>query len=206
MSESALRVMPGIGIAIGMLISAVTGALAQSSTAKDPWPELASNIFNGRPIADGTSMLAIEMPGRAEDAAIVPLTLRATLAPTETRRIASFTIVIDENPAPVAATFTIGPGAVVPVISTRVRVNSYTNVHAVAELSDGMLYAVRTYVKASGGCSAPASKSADEAKAGLGQLRLRQFTRAADSRASNLRDAQLMIRHPNNSGLQMDQI
>ena len=134
MSESALRVMPGIGIAIGMLISAVTGALAQSSTAKDPWPELASNIFNGRPIADGTSMLAIEMPGRAEDAAIVPLTLRATLAPTETRRIASFTIVIDENPAPVAATFTIGPGAVVPVISTRVRVNSYTNVHAVAEL------------------------------------------------------------------------
>ena len=137
MSESALRVMPGIGIAIGMLISAVTGALAQSSTAKDPWPELASNIFSGRPIADGTSMLVIEMPGRAEDAAIVPLTLRVTLAPTETRRIASFTIVIDENPAPVAATFTIGPGAIVPVISTRVRVNSYTNVHAVAELSDG---------------------------------------------------------------------
>ena len=86
------------------------------------------------------------------------------------------------------------------------RVNSYTNVHAVAELSDGKLYEVKTYVKASGGCSAPASKSADEAKAGLGQLRLRQFTRATDTRASNLREAQLMIRHPNNSGLQMDQI
>ena len=80
MSGSVLRMMPRIGIAIGMLISAITGALAQSSTAKDPWPELASNIFNGRPIADGTSMLAIEMPGRAEDAAIVPLTLRVTPA------------------------------------------------------------------------------------------------------------------------------
>src|ERR1700737_4082915 len=68
MNESALRVMPPIGIAIGMLVLALTGALAQSSTAKDPWPELASNIFNGRPIADGTSMLAIEMPDRAEDA------------------------------------------------------------------------------------------------------------------------------------------
>src|SRR6202011_2333838 len=202
MSESALRVMPGIGIAIGMLISAVTGALAQSSTAKDPWPELASNIFNGRPIADGISMLAIEMPGRAEDAAIVPLTLRATLAPTETRRIASFTIVIDENPAPVAATFTIGPGAVVPVISTRVRVNSYTNVHAVAELSDGKLYVVKTYVKASGGCSAPAVK-AD--RANIGEMRFRQFARSAEE-TSNTRTAQLMIRHPNNSGLQMDQI
>src|SRR6202023_2738962 len=128
MGVSALRVMPGIGIAIGMLISAVIGALAQSSTAKDPWPELASNIFNGRPIADGTSMLAIEMPGRAEDAAIVPLTHRATLARTETRRIVFFTIVIDENPAPVAATFTIGPGDVVPVISPRVWVNSSTTV------------------------------------------------------------------------------
>jgi hypothetical protein len=29
-------------------------------------------VFNGRPLADGTDLLAIEMPGRAEDAAIVP--------------------------------------------------------------------------------------------------------------------------------------
>ena len=163
-------------------------------------------MFNGRPLADGTDLLAIEMPGRAEDAAIVPLTVRATLPPGDARRVKAFTIVIDENPAPVAATFTIGPNAVVSSISTRVRVNSYTNVHAVAELSDGKLYVVKTYVKASGGCSAPASKSADEAKAGLGQMRLRQFTRAAETRASNLREAQIMIRHPNNSGLQMDQI
>ena len=116
--------------------------------------------------------------------------MRATLPPGDTRRVKAFTIVIDENPAPVTATFTIGPSAVVSSISTRVRVNSYTNVHAVAELSDGKLYVVKTYVKASGGCSAPASKSADEAKAGLGQLRFRQFTRqTADSRASNPRDS-----------------
>ena len=44
-------------------------------------------------------------------------------------------------------------------ISTRVRVNNYTDVHAVAELSDGKLYMTKTYVKASGGCSAPATKS-----------------------------------------------
>ena len=185
---------------------AACGWVGDAAAQQDPWPELANQVFNGRPLADGTDLLAIEMPGRAEDAAIVPLTVRATLPPGDARRVKAFTIVIDENPAPVTATFTIGPTAVVSSISTRVRVNSYTNVHAVAELSDGMLYAVRTYVKASGGCSAPASKSADEAKAGLGQMRLRQFARAADSRASNLRDAQLMIRHPNNSGLQMDQI
>ncbi|MGZ3351503.1 MAG: quinoprotein dehydrogenase-associated SoxYZ-like carrier, partial [Xanthobacteraceae bacterium] len=169
----------------------IDGAAAQ----QDPWPGLADQVFNGRPLTDGTDLLAIEMPGRAEDAAIVPVTVRATLPPGDARRVTAFTIVIDENPAPVTATFTIGPNAFVSSISTRVRVNSYTNVHAVAELSDGKLYVVKTYVKATGGCSAPASKSADEAKAGLGQLRLRQFTRAADPRSNKLREAQLMIRH-----------
>jgi sulfur-oxidizing protein SoxY len=83
-----------------------------------------------------------------------------------------------------------------------VRVNSYTNVHAVAELSDGKLYAVRTYVKASGGCSAPTIK-AD--KTGIGEMRFRQLAQTPEA-ASNTRTAQIMIRHPNNSGLQMDQV
>ena len=86
------------------------------------------------------------------------------------------------------------------------RVNSYTNVHAVAELSDGQLYVVKTYVKASGGCSAPAAKNAEEAKANLGQMRFRQFAAPKPAAASTPREAQIMIRHPNNSGLQIDQV
>ncbi len=172
--------------------------------AQDPWPELAASLFKGRPLADGAGLIAIEMPGRAEDAAIVPMTVRATLPAGDPRRVRSFIVVIDENPAPVAATFSIGPNAVVSSISTRVRINSYTNVHAVAELTDGKLYVVKSYVKASGGCSAPATKSAD--KAGIGEMRFRQFGRSADARAGNLREAAVMIRHPNNSGLQMDQL
>jgi sulfur-oxidizing protein SoxY len=61
-------------------------------------------------------------------------------------------------------------------------------------------------VKASGGCSAPAAKNADEAKARLGQMRLRQFVKPADGPESGAREAQIMIGHPNNSGLQMDQV
>jgi sulfur-oxidizing protein SoxY len=188
-------------LAVTMLGLATLDSLAQQ---KDPWPELAASIFNGRPLADGTGMIAIEMPVRAEDAAIVPLTVRATLPPGDNRRVKAFTVVIDENPAPVAATFHIGSNAVVSSISTRVRIDSYTNVHAVAELTDGKLYVVKTYVKASGGCSAPAAKIAD--KAGIGQMRFRQFAKSADGAAGNLLEAQVMIRHPNNSGLQMDQI
>ena len=113
---------------------------------------------------------------------------------------------IDQNPAPMAAKFELGPDAKVSEISTRVRVNNYTDVHAVAELSDGKLYMVKTYVKASGGCSAPAAKNADEAKGRLGQMRYRQFAKAGEGPTSGAREAQIMIGHPNNSGLQMDQV
>jgi sulfur-oxidizing protein SoxY len=169
----------------------------------DPWPELARDIFSGRPIAEGVGVIAIDMPERAEDAAIVPVTLRATLPRGDSRGIRAITLVIDQNPAPVAATFRIGAG--VTMVSTRVRIDSYTNVHAVAELNDGALYATATYVKASGGCSAPTAKNL-EASATLGQMRFRQFARPADGPVSAPREAQIMVRHPNNSGLQRDQV
>jgi sulfur-oxidizing protein SoxY len=204
MSRKIFRAARITGLVITAIVVATPVSFAQQPAQKDPWPELAAAIFNNRPLADGAGLIAIEMPVRAEDAAIVPMTVRATLPPGDMRRVKAFTVVIDENPAPVAAIFNIGPNAVVSAISTRVRVDSYTNVHAVAELTDGKLYVVQTYVKASGGCSAPAGKIAD--KTGIGQMRFRQFAKSADGAAGNLREAQVMIRHPNNSGLQMDQI
>lgn len=172
----------------------------------DPWPGLVQDIFNNRPMNDGGGVIAIEMPYRAEDAAIVPVTLRVKLPPTDIRRVMAITLVIDQNPAPMAARFEIGQDSSVSEISTRVRINSYTDVHAVAELSDGELYMTKTFVKASGGCSAPAAKNADEAKARLGQIRFRQFAKPTEGPQSGSREAQIMIGHPNNSGLQMDQV
>jgi sulfur-oxidizing protein SoxY len=191
----------------GLLIAIHFGvAPAEAAESYDPWPGLAQDIFNNRAMNDGTGVIAIEMPVRAEDAAIVPVTLRATLPPGDTRRVVAITLVIDQNPAPMAARFELGPDASVSEISTRVRVNNYTDVHAVAELSDGQLYMTKTYVKASGGCSAPAAKNAEEAKGRLGQMRFRQFAKAGEGPASGAREAQIMIGHPNNSGLQMDQV
>lgn len=184
-------------------------ALAQPASAAegdDAWASLADDVFKGRPLVDGTGLVGLEMPARAEDAAIVPVTMRVTLPAGDTRELKALTLVIDENPAPVAATFRIGEGTGISTISTRVRVNAYTNVHAVAELSDGQLYMIKTYVKASGGCAAPAAKNADEAVASLGQMKFRQFAKPGEGPASSPREAQIMIRHPNNSGLQRDQV
>jgi len=195
-------------LAAGMALHFGT-ALPVAAAAPEPedaWPALAVDIFKGRPLADGTGMVGIEMPMRAEDAAIVPVTMRVTLPPGDARTLKTLTLVIDDNPAPVAATFTIGPNTGISTLSTRVRVNSYTNVHAVAELSDGQLYMVKTYVKASGGCAAPAAKNADEAAATIGQMKFRQFAKATEGPVNGPREAQIMVRHPNNSGLQRDQV
>lgn len=193
-------------LCVAGLLSVMLGAgLVRAAEPHDPWPGLVQDIFKSRPIQDGSGVIAVEMPYRAEDAAIVPVTLRSKLSPDDKRRMLAVTLVIDQNPAPMAARFELGPDANVTEISTRVRVNSYTDVHAVAELSDGQLYMVKTFVKASGGCAAPAAKNADEAKARLGQMRYRQFARSGQGPAG-AREAQIMVGHPNNSGLQMDQL
>jgi sulfur-oxidizing protein SoxY len=185
--------------ALAIAISFISALPSIAEDAGDAWSEIANNAFNGRPLADGSGLITLEMPGRAEDAAVVPVTMRVNLSPGDKRTLESLTLVIDENPSPVAATFNVGPG--VAMISTRVRVNSHTKVHAVAELSDNRLYVVDTYVKASGGCSAPMANAAEDA-AKIGQMQFRQFAKTG----VEPREAQIMIRHPNNSGLQRDQV
>ena len=192
-------------ISLVVMLQFATVCLARSDSY-DPWPGLVQDIFANRSMNDGAGILAIEMPYRAEDAAIVPVTLRMELPANDTRHVLAVTLVIDQNPAPMAARFEFGRDASLAEISTRVRVNNYTDVHAVAELSDGQLYVAKTHVKASGGCSAPAAKNIEESKARLGQMRFRQFGKSSDDKARSLREAQIMIGHPNNSGLQMDQV
>ena len=66
--------------------------------------EILNEVFKGRPVEDGNGLIAIDMPARAEDAAIVPVTLRSTLAPGDARAVRAFTLIVDQNPAPLAAT------------------------------------------------------------------------------------------------------
>lgn len=86
-----------------------------------------------------------------------------------------------------------------PFLATRVRVDAYSNIRVIAELDDGALYQSARFVKASGGCSAPATADPNAEYADLGRMKLRPFE---DARPA----AQLLIRHPNHSGFQVDQV
>jgi sulfur-oxidizing protein SoxY len=184
-----------------LAIFACAPAQAQMGNGPDIWPDLVRDVFDGRPMQDGAGVISLEAPYRAEDAAIVPMTIRSELPAGAKLRIKKITFVIDNNPAPVAAEFTFGDEGAIHAIETRVRVDSYTNVHVVAEASDGNLYMAEKFVKASGGCSAPSLKVAGNASE-IGDMQFRRF----DPPAEGLSEAQLMIRHPNNSGLQRDPI
>ncbi len=176
---------------------------AEATESDSRWFQIKTSLFGDGDIRNGGEIIGLETPERAMDAAIVPVTIRSKLPQSPQRYIKNLYLVIDNNPSPVAAVFHFPGKHAWESLSTRIRVNAYTDVRAVAELNDGERYMVSNYVKASGGCSAPSLKDPAAASAQLGKIRFR-LPEHADP--GQLVSTQLMIKHPNNSGLQFDQI
>ena len=190
----------GIAAAGTMLLG-----FAGAASADDVWTDLRRDVFDNREVVED-GLVELDAPYRAEDAAVVPVTMRLPAAAGEVKTL---TLIVDKNPAPVVATFHLGEAAGKGdrMLSTRVRIDMYSNVRAIAETADGKLHMATKFVKASGGCSAAASKDADEALASLGKMQIRTFDAAdAKDRTPPTREAQVMIRHPNFTGMQMDQV
>ncbi len=165
------------------------------------WADLRGQLFGDRVIEDGADLLALEAPDRAEDAAIVPVRIR--IAGGLRRDIDRLYLVIDDNPSPLAGRFAFGPAADPSEIAIRVRVDDYTYLHAVAETKNRRLYAVARFIKAAGGCSAPAGKDQALAMQRLGQMKL---TTMGSAHVGEPLQAHFLLSHPNSSGMQMDQV
>lgn len=199
------RIVLATAIAVVFAPASGGAAVDRAAMPEQPsvaWDVLRPSLFGERAILDGGGMIALDAPYRAEDAGIVPIGI--AIDPGPDRRVRRVSLIIDENPVPMAAEFELGESMGRKIdLSVRVRIDAYSNVRVVAELGDGTLYQHARFVKASGGCSAPALKDQDATMASLGEMRLRRFTAAAD--ADDRRpEAQVMVRHPNSSGFQMD--
>ena len=194
-------------LAVGVLLAS-PGVLARGSET-DPnqseiWNKVHASLFQGvRFETNAEQVIALETPERAEDASVVPIAIRARFAQSPERRIDKVWLIVDGNPSPLAAEFQFTPDSGRADIETRIRIEEYTFVRAVARTGDGKMYMVANYVKASGGCSAPAGKDPAVAKASLGKMRLRVEEKPVAGKPVL---AQLMVSHPNDTGLAMDQL
>ena len=177
---------------------------ALSMAADEPqeqWQTLKEIYFENKTILeDADDWLVVEAPKRAEDAAIVPIHLYSKKPQTASSYIKNLHVFIDNNPMPYSANFHLSPSLETVDISTRMRVDQYTYIRAIAEMNDGSLHMVKRLVKASGGCSAPAAKDQVAAMARLGKMQIRY----RDAESDEAKPVQVVISHPNNSGLQMD--
>jgi sulfur-oxidizing protein SoxY len=190
-----------------VLFGLSAGARAEAGEQADSnWQKVRASLFQSRPISTATEdVIALDVPVRAEDAAIVPISIKTRFPQTPARYIDKVYLIIDNNPSPISAIFKFTPLSGRADIETRVRIDEYTHVRAIAETNDGQLHMITRFVKASGGCSAPPSKDAQAALATLGRMKFRIQDDATGRQAGPVL-AQLMISHPNNSGLAMDQV
>lgn len=203
--------------AFALLFAFTAGPAFADAAPRNPerpsesWSEvIKDSLYPDAEVANGESFIRLNAPYRAHDAGAAPIDV--VIEPPLGRVVDRLFVIVDENPAPVAAELipASGMGRVIS-LSTRVRVDRYSNIRIVAELDDGSAWSAARYVKASGGCSAPALKDMDEAMAAAGDMRMRLFDsqiapEAAAASSNMLREAQFMIRHPNYSGMQLNQL
>jgi sulfur-oxidizing protein SoxY len=203
MRTVGIPMRPG-SIAVLALIAGVLGA--QPALAGSAWDDIRPTAFGSRPILDGRNVLTFKAPYRAEDQRAVPISVEAALEGG--RKIKAVTFIVDENPAPVAAAFRFGDQRTRVALNIDIRLDHASPVRVVLETDDGALYMAETFVKASGlgVCAAPPMGDPKVAEQTMGQMRLTDLT-ARDGAATRFRrSAQLDIRHPQHTGMQMNQI
>jgi sulfur-oxidizing protein SoxY len=176
---------------------------AEAPRRAERWRDLKEAIFDGRRTEPAGEALTLVAPPRALDAAAVPISL--SLSAEAAPRVRAVHLVIDENPSPVAAVFRAGPAGDLRALSTRVRVDAYTHMHAVAEFEDGRLLETAQFVKAAGGCSAPVGTDLRAARERMGRMRL-VLAEGPPAGPERPAPVQVAVSHPNTSGLQIDQL
>lgn len=185
--------------------SAWGGAITQEQS-NTLWQILSQTYFGEREILEGEqqNIIRLHAPSRAENDTIVPVRIETRLADNSAEKISKLYLSVDVNPAPMAGVFSLSSERNLEGLETRVRVNGYTYIRAVAEMSDGKLYMDKQWVKSRGaGCSAPPGMNQAEHNKKLGKMRFRLADKSATTKS---RFVHLMISHPNNTGMQRDQL
>lgn len=193
------------GRLLAVVFAGGAAAWSGAATAGSTWDGLKPDVFGTRKIDSGLGIVTIKAPIRPEDQRAVPVSIDAKFA--DGRSIKSVTLVVDENPSPVAAVFNMGPGQRHVALKTAIRLNQQTQVRAIIEADDGGLYMASQLVKFAGGqaaCAAPPTGNPEEIAANMGKMLLADANE--DGNATQIAHrVRLKISHPNHTGMALDQ-
>jgi sulfur-oxidizing protein SoxY len=131
-------------VACGLLTTRQARALADTTAFELKTMDEALKALGGTPV--DSKDITITSPDIAENGAVVPVAVTSNLPKTQ-----EIYIVVEKNPNPLTAGFTI-PEGTDPFVSTRVKMGQSSNVYAVVK-ADGKLYSTRKETKVTlGGC------------------------------------------------------
>jgi len=136
-------------------------ASAQALSAGFPLPDefveaTLKRLFGNRTMQSGDGKIKLELPLIAEDGGNGAITVDANLPVSGPTRVGNIYIISDKNRRPLIARFSFTPESGRAFIATTIRLATTTEVRAVAEMSDGTLYAVARHVRVTiSGCDLP---------------------------------------------------
>jgi len=200
------RVVLGLGalpLAMAPAAHAAVGGLPSNTGHTDVSPEwelLRGRLFGERPIDAGSGRVQLIAPLRAAYGASVPVKIVSKLPQTPALYVRRLHLLIDKNPSPLAATLELTPEVGQADFETRVRVDEYSHVRVVSELSNGELHMDSRYVKTSGGCSAPPNRDAPEL---IGKT---IFKLPEPPKMGAPTVADLTVLHPNDTGFELNNV
>jgi sulfur-oxidizing protein SoxY len=193
------KLLPAILLATLLPVAAATAAEDENIWNRVLKPE----YFAQQAIEESNDVIELEAPMRAEDPALVPFKITSKIKQTKDNYIKRILVLVDSNPFPFVGDFGFNPDSGKADVAMRIRVNSNSFIRAIAQMNDGKLIMTKKFVKASGGCSAPIGANLDEAMSRLGKMK---FRLEDEVKIGEPNLVQLMISHPNITGMQMDQI
>ena len=192
----------GLLISVSAVFADVMPSDWRQQLSDQAWEEnLRFATFQDREIIEdaGQNVLEVRAPYRAEDATLAPVSIHTKIPQSDELYIRRMHVFIDKNPVPLVGMFDFTPASGKADLAMRVRVNDHTYVRAVAELNTGELYMAKSFVRATGACSAPPPKNIGESIANMGMMKMKMIG-DVEYKKPNL--MQLKIKHPNITGLQ----
>jgi sulfur-oxidizing protein SoxY len=164
------------------------------------WEALKAKLFPGKQLFAARERIQLEVPQRASFGAAVPVKVISPQPQSASQSVKKLYLIVDKNPSPIAAIVDYSLKVGHADFETRLRVDEYSHIRAVVELSDGQLFTDSRYVKVSGGCSAPPNRD------NLNEIGKTVFRVPEQVKAGQQIPVNVMIRHPNDTGFELNHI